>query len=525
MLKKLVWCAAFCLGLAPTLRAGTPMTVAQAVLDRLYATNGNYKFKKPKLVITNENKKVAAYVPWKNNILLDEKAYHICQSFGRDSLAALAFMLGHELVHAFQSEIRGGRVQTNFLAYNRSYSADVRLEKVADIQGLFNAYLAGYGVLKIMPDLIGRIYEDYDLTGKTLPGYPSLEERKASCEEVLAIADDLRELFESCNYLLVIGQNTLASSGYEYILQYYQGLEIYNNLGLAYTRIAQQFWNPQTDRFIYPMEADWYSKLARSARGPVSMDPTEQPLRGAFLEKAVDNFRMAAQLDPNYLPARINMVCALNLMGKPVEALKYAEMNLLKVIDGHKNGRKPEPEMAELALGITYALQPGEGRKSEAAAIFKRLSASQYVMSALYGQQNLQALLGITDANVLTSLPLPEGFRLLVHQMELGRTSDLKRIPMDPAAGIYFARKREFDSATIVFSNDRGNLVSLLRFRDRTMAKASILAPEDDLNAAAYRNIMAAKDGFYIHEPNDRVVVKVSAKGQVLEMVKYVIHG
>jgi len=525
MLKRLVWCALLCACASRTALAGTPETVARQVLDRLYATNGNYKFGKPNLLITKENKKVAAYIPWKNTIVLDEKAYAICRSFGRDSLAALAFMLGHELVHAYQAEIRGGRVQTNFLAYNRNYQADVRLEKVADIQGIFNAYLAGYGVLRAMPEVIARIYDEYGLTGKPLPGYPSLEERRASCDEVLAIAENLLDVFESCNYLMVIGQHSLACSGYEYILQYYQGMEIYNNLGVAYTLSAQQFWNPPTDNFIYPLEADWYSKLARAARGQEQLDPTMEPLRTAFLEKALNYFRAAAQLNPNYLPARINTVCALDLLARPLEALKYAEVNLLPFVHGKKRPRGHEPELAEMAMAITYALLPGGRRKGDAEAIFRRLSGSQYMVTALYGQQNLQCLHGAPDANVLSAVALPDAFRQLVGMMELGRTGDLARIPMDEANGIYFARKRSIDSNTLVFSNARGNLFSLMRFRNRVLADAAVLGPETDLNAAAYRNVVAAKDGFYVHAPDDHVVLKVNAKGQVLEMVKYIKHG
>lgn len=527
MLSRLFWPAVLSVCCSLTLQGGTPQTVAQEVLDHLYATNGNYRFKKPKLTISLENGKVAAYTPWKNAIVLDQKAYDICRSFGRDSLAALAYILGHELVHAYQTEIKSGRVQTNFLAYNQHYTADTRIEKVADVQGLFNAYLAGYNALKVMPDVIERVYREYSLLGKNLPGYPSLEARRATVQEVVGIAQDLCDLFESSNYLLVIGRHSLAASGYEYILQYYQGMEIRNNLGIAYTLSAQEFWNPRTDNFIYPLEADWHTKLARAARGQGAADPTLQPLRTAFLEKAAAQFRAAADMNADYLPARINLVCALNLMGQPVEALKYAELHLLKRISGRQKAKGHETEMAELALGITYALLPGGARRGEAESVFKRLSESQHVVSALYAQQNLQCLYGTATDKVLTALPLPTVLRQQIGLMELGRTSDLDRMTLDAPNGIEFARKRgaAAGSATFVFANDRGNLVSLLRFQNRALSDVRILPPEDDLSAAAYRNILGAKDGFYLRSPADKAVLKVDAKGRVLEMVKYVEHG
>ena len=527
MLKRLFWPAVLSVCYMLPLQGGTPQAVAQDVLDRLYATNGNYRFKKPKLTISSENNKVAAFSPWKNAIVLDQKAYDICRSFGRDSLSALAYILGHELVHAYQTEIKSGRIQTNFLAYNHHYTADTRIEKVADVQGLFNAYLAGFKALQVMPDLIERIYKDYDLLGKNLPGYPTLAERRATTDEVLAIAQDLRDVFESSNYLLVIGRHSLASVGYEYVLQYYQGAEIHNNLGIAYTLSAQEFRNSRTDNFIYPLEADWHTKLARS-RGPdVVADPALQPLRTDFLEKAVAQFRAAADLNADYLAPRVNLVCAFNLLGRSTEALKYAEMHLLKYISGRKKLNGPEPEMAEIALGITYALLPGGARRGEAETVFKRLSGSTHVVSALYAQQNLQCLYGSSTENVLTNMPLPEILRKQIALMELPRTSDFDKIELDAKNEISFAKKRgaATGSGTFVFSNSRGNIVSLLRFQNRTLADVRILPPEEDLSAAAYRNILAAKDGFYLKSPADKAVLKVDAKGRVLEMVKYVEHG
>lgn len=528
MLKNIFLRTALWVGCTAPLCAASPQTLAQEVLDRLYATNGNYTFKKPALVLSAENKKVAAYSPWKNTILLDEKAYQICRGFGRDSLSALAYILGHELVHAYQATIEGQRLRTNFLAYQHAYKADIRVEKGADIQGLFNAYLAGYGVLTSMPEVIERIYREYGLLGKSLAGYPSLDERKATCREVLEIAQNLLDVFESCNYLLVMGQNSLACTGYEYILQYYQGLEIYNNLGMAYTLNAQQFWNPKTDNFVYPLEADWSSKLSRAAaaRGQENMDPTMEPLRQAFLDKALANFREATRLNPDYLAARINTVCALDMQGRPVEALKYAELNLLKTPAGKKKRVGQEADMIEIALGITYALQPGGRRKAEALAIFNRLSASPNALSALYARQNRQFIDGQPDTGPAGTISLPPALRQAASQLQLGRTSALERMPLDAAAGIYFARKRGPDSATVVFSNSQGNLVSLLRFQNRRPDGSSVLdALDDRLDADAFRNVVGTRDGFYLKSPADQVVLKVNTRGQVLEMVKYIEHG
>ena len=75
-----------------------------------------------------------------------------------------------------------------------------------------------------------------------------------------------------------------------------------------------------------------------------------------------------------------------------------------------------------------------------------------------------------------------------------------------------------------MFSNATGNLISLLRFPNRLAPDVTVLPPQEDLARSAYRNMVAAKDGFYLKSVRDNVVLKVDARGRVLEMVKYVEH-
>lgn len=56
----------------------------------------------------------------------------------------------------------------------------------------------------------------------------------------------------------------------------------------------------------------------------------------------------------------------MNMKGATVTALKYAEINLQQYTQGKKKRKGQELDMIEIALGITYALQPGAARKSEA---------------------------------------------------------------------------------------------------------------------------------------------------------------
>ncbi|MBL7775070.1 MAG: hypothetical protein JNK89_03660, partial [Saprospiraceae bacterium] len=362
------------------------------------------------------------------------------------------------------------------------------------------------------------------LLGKTLSGYPSLDERKASTATVLEIAGQLRDVFEASNYLLAIGQHALAVGGYEYILQYYQGIEIYNNLGVACALSAQEFWNPATDNYAYPLETDWNSKLERAAsRGQEQLDPGMEPFRAAYLDKAESHFRSAIRLQSNYRAAHTNLVCVLNLKAQAAAALQHAERFLLRDINRRRKRPQQELELAEIALGISYALLGGP-RRPQAEAIFQRLANASHPAAALYASENLQYLRGEHRQPAPSSMTLPASLRQTLRSAQLGRTSQFERIRLSEKSGLHFARQHNGSGATFVFSNERGNLVSLIRLPVDAFAGARISAAGVDLARSGYKNLVAATEGFFIHNTAEKSVLRVDADGRVLDAVKYLIH-
>ena len=504
-----------------------PPPAVQRLFDQLYDVNGITRVKKPALSMSSENVKVAAYYPSKNIVYLDEKAWDICRSMGRDSLAALAFIFGHELAHAFQTDIRDRHLKTNFLAYDRNFSGDIRTEKTADVQGVFNAWLAGYDVVKVMPVILDKIYDAYGLKGKNLPGYPSLDERQKSCAEVQKLAENLLDLFESANYLMSIGQPNLAITSYEHILQWYQGREVWNNLGIASCLAAQAYWVPDADKFVYPLEADWAGKLAQAAaRGEQSGggDALLQPLRKALLDRADEAFTEAGKADPGYLTAAINRVSVLNMLGKPTQALIFFDKNVRPAISKKKMRYSPERQMAQVAEAITYAMLPG--RMSDATTLLQSVAASGLPVPALYAQLNFDCLTGQSNPpeRNLPDYALPENFRQTVAMLKFDGMDGMEKITVNQPDGLFFSKKRAMDSGTFVFSNQKGNLVSMLRFQNRNAKTLSLLKPGDRFQPSAFPNILPARGGFYIHSPRDRVIIKTDAEGRVLEMVKYILN-
>jgi len=231
---------------------------AELVLSKLYNVNGNFIFIKPKIVITKDNTNAALFLRRTNTIELSEKAYKVCQMMGQDSLSSLAYIIGHELAHAYQSDLHAD--STSFLAYDRQSNSNIFFEESADVQGTFMAYLAGYNTISILESIVKLIYSEFDLP-ENLNGYPSLSERMNTTKKVQKMTMELVQLFEVGNYLLAAEKYDLALYCYKYVEDWYKGSEIYNNIGIAYFNLAMNFNDWNEDPYLFPLEMNWSTRM------------------------------------------------------------------------------------------------------------------------------------------------------------------------------------------------------------------------------------------------------------------------
>ncbi len=373
--------------LSHDLHAGTPPEIAQSVLDKLYKAHGHFSPHKPKLKFVTSKENVASYIKYNNTIQIEEQAYLLCRSFGKDSLSALAFLLGHELIHAIQ--INNVLPKTSFINYNKSLRSSIEIEQNADIQGIFLSYLAGYHTVDIIPEIIERMYTVYELRTKNIKGYPTEEERKASYKPVIDQANQLIELFKLSNELSVIEEYQTAIQCLEYITRFYQGKEVYNNLGVNYTLMALNFTRRNTETFIYPMELDWNSRIKKpkTGRGEEEMNPIEKIQQQQYFLKAKNYFSLASDLDPNYIVADLNSFCVLIMMND----LKAAD----QFYRNHLRRFSNKTEQKELFLKIKSAnaiLLAKKDNTTEAITIWNDLKKEKSDIIATQANQNLNYL-------------------------------------------------------------------------------------------------------------------------------------
>lgn len=266
--------------------------LVSGVSSRLSKQFTHKSYDAPKVIIVDDDKIVATYFPKRNVVEISTKALKICKSFDGRSEDALAFVLGHELAHSVQDKIHQYDIETNFLAYDKYNRARKHLEENADLNGAFASFLAGYDNLDIIPNLLDKLYNDYNLKGKVLSGYPSFNHRVKTSDKIVKQVKHLIHLFDLATYLILFEKYDMAVPLYEEINKSYQGSEVANNKGVNLALAAINLGGYNLDQFIYPLELVSESRLqkpmldSKSKEIPVHI----QRERGKLLRKAQKTF-------------------------------------------------------------------------------------------------------------------------------------------------------------------------------------------------------------------------------------------
>lgn len=328
---------------------GYKKVVAQKVFDALVSIRADMQ--KPSLVLNQMPGSMASFNPDLVQVILDEKAYDVCTTFGKDSLNALAAILAHELVHYYERH----DWKRNFARKNADLETSRLLETLeeglkqetqADYIGGFLAFSVGYNTYGIMRPLLEKLYKAYELPDN-LPGYPSLEERLKMVDGAMLQLRDLQIVFETANLLTILGQYGTASTYYRHILETYQSCEIYNNAGVNAALAALALVEPTDMPYALPLELDPKSRLYSIKNN----DLEKETRKNALLESAMELFKRALILNEHYTTAYLNKAC--------VHALKAewedAEYSIKK---GKKKSTDPKSSSDFVVLeGVIAALQ------------------------------------------------------------------------------------------------------------------------------------------------------------------------
>ena len=318
----------------------------QFVFDRLISVYGSAKTE-PKFEIVKKGKVAippAKYISdGQPTIKIDEAFYKICQTFGKDSLNALAIVLSHELTHHFNDHTFCrdygfadlNTVKPNLKKTIGSASSNARKDKEteADIKGFFFAAAAGFEPHGLQEKLITKIYKVYNLEN-IQENYPSLQERIDLAQSADKKASELYNDFKNGLVALENKQYDVAIKCFESANGKIPFRENLNNIGVAKARKAlllkvktsEEYKFP--DRFLYPLEVENKSRLAQETTR--SNNDRAQQMNGLLLSAQKD-FQEAIRLDPKFTKGYINLACVYELLGNPEGAIgKIKELTLEK---------------------------------------------------------------------------------------------------------------------------------------------------------------------------------------------------
>lgn len=304
------------------------------VFDNLSSSFGQNRGK-PKLKIVEETWfGLAVYLPEEKEIRLNKSVISFCRKFEKDSINALAIILGHELAHYYKQH--EWCIEYAYLTRNSSLGGFLReraaenkkLNEIeADKVGLMAVVIGGYYPVETYAELLDTIYNEYKIEDKIL-NYPSKEERKLLLKSTLLQISNFQTVSNSAILLYYLKEYDSAIMLYNYLLRDFPSRELYSNLGKCYIEKATQFNNVFQMPFIIQNEIDAISRMQNASirGGSISDDSLVK-----YIDLAKINLLKAIVLDNKYNLAYLNLA-QVHILEKNYEA-SIGVLNSIKTND------------------------------------------------------------------------------------------------------------------------------------------------------------------------------------------------
>lgn len=330
----------------------------QEIYEDLLQSSGDFSKVSPTLEVWTLQSSMALYNSKKNIILVDSSIVGLCKRRPQGA-AALAFLLGHELVHFYKGH---GHNKAAFAAKQQNFHQHQHHENQADRDGAFLAYMAGYDILQELPsgenvvaDFLSAAYQLYELEDQ-VKGYLPLAERKKASKAVLDKTANLVKIYEVGNRFAALDMNLQAQACFQYLLDSanVKNKHLLNNLALAKLQVAKAQTKASLQPYLFPTLLNTEDRIfdIERAQGTI-FEPISQ-----LLPKTMKYYREIVRMDPDYQPAFLGYAYAL-LLGKIHKIDLGEEQPLEKALNILKHAKKTassrEKAYFELAEGVIWA--------------------------------------------------------------------------------------------------------------------------------------------------------------------------
>ena len=495
--------------------------VAHEVFDDLIMAKGVRSMPKPAFILTKSMRNVAWSNYGKAEIGLEQRAYDVCISFGKDSLNALAAILAHELTHYYEKH---GWTE-NFIAHSKQAIGPndlilredhTTMELEADYLGGFLAYSAGYNTLKMMPELLKKIYVEYDLP-ESLEGYPDLGERINYSRQALKKTEKLIDIFDFSNSLVGLAEFEKALSLYKYILKEYQSREIYNNMGVLCLSAFLKMSSSKELKFAFPFELDAKIRIERGQRGGHVDFGSLQNKRNELLMEAIDYFERANTLDENYAKGYFNLANAFVLNG----SLDDAEYFLLKSARLSDKGDQAFLGKVDILKGIIYA---HKNNVEKAEFYFK----SSMLTNPLLSKMNIEMLTGTYSHEIKPQFSVGSDPEQIGNTQLDKYVNDLLRGRLEPDYIVEIDKKNSFGvlqkshSTIFIYLSHIGDNYILLQqtkqaYEGLTQKKLGIGSDSDYVLEKYHRQDIRTNfsNGMRLTYFDDKIIFEINEKGLI----------
>ena len=285
-----------------------PPKFIKKVYDDIFRSMSNGKIKKPVLQVIEDSSKIIYFTPDLNAIVFSEKFARVMRSFGKDSMNAVAHVLGHELAHVILQQgdflkLGSGYADAEFNEKLKNYQGLLKdslalFERQADENAIFYAHISGYQTTHIAEKVLDSIYSSFKLKDKKLKNYPELSERIALVESSSKRMAVLLKLYDFGIIATMKGQFDQAIYFFELKQnERFTSKEVLNNLGAVYLMKVKSILK---NDFPYdlPFQIDCSSSL--SQQRDISDDVDQ------LLEAAKRCLAEAIKMDDHYYFALMN---------------------------------------------------------------------------------------------------------------------------------------------------------------------------------------------------------------------------